>query len=156
MSNDIRRRLYRPSTLKTKSSSSCMKNSSDCMYLSNGSCTAEWCIYEELPKITNNNRELTCYVCGKNKKTVSIYSGTTSYVCPECQEKINKITQDEKLCSVCNTNKVQVDQYICSECQEKLVKSMKNDTCCICGSSTSIGKCICDTCANKIKEKINE
>lgn len=151
-------RLFRGPINKSRSNvEPCNKGSADCMFLSTGGgCSAESCIFDELPLVTGGSRQLTCSVCGTNKTTVSIYSGTTSFICPECQEKLKKITQDEKLCSVCKVNKVSVDQYICLECQTKLVKSIENSTCTICGANTGIGDSICSSCAEKIKVKINE
>ena len=78
---------------KPDDSASCMKGSSDCQYLTeSGGCSAEWCIFEELPKMINSSRELTCSICGKNKKSFSSYSGVRSYICDECNKKIKKIT----------------------------------------------------------------
>lgn len=135
----------------------CQKGSTDCMYLSSGGgCSAESCIFAELPTMISSNRELTCSVCGVNKKSFSTYSGISSYICSECQEKLKKITPTEKTCSVCGVNKIAIDQYICSECQEKLIKVIGTSTCPICGASINVNESICSTCAEKIKEKINE
>ena len=135
----------------------CQEGIDDCQYLtSSGECSAEWCVYSQLPKMVINSRELTCSVCGKNKKTFSSYSGITSYTCPECKEKLKKITKDDKLCSVCGKNTVDVDQYICTDCQQKLIKVTKNLTCAICGTSISVGESICSSCSSKIREKLNE
>lgn len=157
MSSD-KGRLFRGPNLSARvADEPCQKGSSDCMYLtSSGGCAAEWCIYAELPKMVSDSRELTCSVCGVNKKSVSMYSGITSYICPQCQEKIKKITPDEKLCAVCRTNTVPVDQYICNDCQSKLVSITKDLKCPICGTSISPGQSMCDSCAQKIKEKLGE
>lgn len=151
-------RLFRGPKVTNKSTEEpCQKGSTDCMYLTpSGGCAAEWCIYAELPKMVSGSRELTCSVCGINKKTVSMYSGTTSYICPECQEKIKKVTPDEKLCSVCKTNKVAVDQYICIDCQTKLITVIKDPKCAICGTSVSVGEYICQSCRDKIKSSTRE
>lgn len=150
-------RLYRGSKSSTTTDVEvCRKNSTDCMYLnSNGTCSAEWCIYEELPKIISTGRELTCSICGKNKKTVSIYSGITSYICEECQQKLKLITPDKKHCALCSTE-ISLDQVICTDCQKKLVDIIEEKTCPICGTPIDINQSICSSCAQKIKEKINE
>lgn len=146
-------RSYQPKT----SENVCMKGSSDCMFLtSSGGCSAEWCIFNELPKITTGGNELTCSICGKNKKTVSPYSGITSFICDECSEKIKKITPKQKPCAVCGVNNVEVDQYICSDCQQKILKTIKDTKCAICGQPVNPGEYICSTCSTKIKEKLDE
>lgn len=136
----------------------CRLGRMDCQYLdSNGDCSAEWCIYEELPKIIKTDKKVTCSICGKNTKIISLYSGITEYTCPECRTKIKKITKDEKLCSVCNENKIAVDQYICTSCQKKLITYVNhNQKCSICGTSTSVGVSVCSSCSSKIREKLNE
>ena len=142
---------------KPDDSASCMKGSSDCQYLTeSGGCSAEWCIYEELPKMINSSRELTCSICGKNKKSFSSYSGVRSYICDECNKKIKKITPDKKLCAICNTNEVELDQCICTSCQKDILSVIKNNTCPICGRSTKPGQYICTTCSAQIKEKLDE
>lgn len=128
----------------------------DCMFNVNGACSAEWCIFNELPAITTSSRTVTCSICGEATKSFSLMSGTTSYICSKCQEKIKKVTPDEKPCSVCSSNMVATDEYICKECQEKIAKTIKDTSCPICGSSINPGEYICKTCANKIKEKLNE
>lgn len=154
--SDSKSRLFRGPKATKEEINYCQKNSSDCVYLtSNGTCAAEWCIYAELPKMNTSARELTCSVCGENKKTVSMYSNITSYICPECQEKIKKVTPDEKLCSVCKTNKVSVDQYICTDCQTKLITVIKDPKCSICGSPVSVGEYVCSSCKNKINQSIS-
>ena len=46
----------------------------DCQYKSaNGNCSAEWCIYSQLPKMVNTSKNISCMVCGKSI-SVSVYS----------------------------------------------------------------------------------
>lgn len=142
---------------KPDDSASCMKGVSDCQFLTaSGGCSAEWCIFEELPSMISGSRELTCSICGKNKKTVSAYSGISSFVCDECSKKIKKITPDKKLCAVCGENEVELDQSICTTCQKDLLKTIKNLKCPICGKNINPGQSICTECSTKIKEKLNE
>lgn len=142
---------------KPSDSASCRKGASDCMFSTkSGGCSAEWCIFEELPAVTSSGRELTCSICGKNKKTFSTYSGISSFVCDECSAKIKKITPDKKKCAVCGEAEIELDQSICKECQKKLLKTIKNLKCPICGKSIEPGQGICTACSIKIKEKLNE
>lgn len=104
---------------------SCMKGSSDCMFLTqDGGCCAEWCILEELPKIATMSKELTCSICGETKKEFSTFSGVSSFICDECAEKIQKTIKDTK--------------------------------CPICGAEIEPGIYICGSCANRIRNKLNE
>lgn len=127
----------------------------DCMYNVNGGCAAEWCIYSELPKFVAASRIVTCSICGETTTTVSLNSGTTSWVCPKCQEKIKKVTPDERPCSICG-KMVPVDQYICTDCQKKISKTITNLTCPICGASIKPGQTMCSSCASKVRSKLNE
>lgn len=69
----------------------CMKGSTDCMFLNeNGSCRAEWCIFEELPEIENLQVTINCYICN-TPKTVSAYSGERGYICKDCAAKIRAL-----------------------------------------------------------------
>lgn len=128
----------------------------DCMYNVGGGCAAEWCIFNELPKMVTSSRTLTCSVCNEATKTVSIHSGITSFICEKCRTKIKKVTPDEKPCSVCGTNKVPVDQYICNDCQKKISKTIKNLSCPICGTHIEPGQSICVSCSSRIRGKLNE
>lgn len=143
---------------KPSDNASCMKGISDCQFLTaSGGCSAEWCIFSELPTMLNSvGKELTCSICGKNKKTVSAYSGISSFVCDECRQKIKKITPDKKVCPVCKENEIDLDQYICPTCQKNLLLTIKNNHCPICGKSILPGQYICSECSLKIKEKLNE
>lgn len=69
----------------------CKKNIKDCMFLmDDNECCAEWCIFEELPKVINLERKITCSICNINSKTVSVYSGQKDYICEECINKIRE------------------------------------------------------------------
>lgn len=107
---------------RTSETVGCSKNS-DCMFFNGSGCSAEWCIFERLPKMINTSKTIECLICG-NTKTVSVYSGKSDYICDDCKEDIKKL--------------------------------INNPKCEICGTTVSVGKCICNTCRNKIKEKINE
>lgn len=107
-------------TYKLKDGSEpCMKGMLNCMFSNTtGGCSAEWCVFEELPKIQSNNKKLTCDICGNNTTTVSIYSGKTSYICDECKEKINKLTEQTN-CVICGA-KTEGLQTICSYCASQI------------------------------------
>lgn len=69
----------------------CHLNADDCQFLDgNGNCRAEWCIFEELPKMINPKISISCYICGATK-TVSAYSGERGYVCPSCASQIRML-----------------------------------------------------------------
>ena len=127
----------------------------DCMYKSaSGGCTAEWCIFSQLPKIVNNSKKLKCSVCGKNEKTVSVYSGISSFVCDECTEKINKVIKD-RTCPICGTS-IELEEVICSNCAGKLKEAIADRHCPICGTSISLSQTMCSSCASRIRSKLNE
>ena len=115
-------RIIDPVISSTKypvSEKGCQLNIPDCEYLnSDGNCSAEWCIYSQLPKMITKSKILTCSVCKKNKTTVSTYSGITSYICPECQVKLIKVIEDKK-CPICGTN-ININESICSSCSTKI------------------------------------
>ena len=72
----------------------CMMGSSDCMFLVDGNCSAEWCVFSQLPKILNNTREIECMICGKEKTKVSVLSGQSIYICPKCVEKLRRLIEN--------------------------------------------------------------
>ena len=112
-------------TPRTTGSTSCMKGVYDCMYSTpEGGCCAEWCIYNELPSMDITSKEITCDVCQKNKKTVSIYSGTSSFICDECVEELRKLTQ-ERNCLICGVT-VKGDQ-ICPQCASLIREKLYNE-----------------------------
>lgn len=79
---------------KTKSTNTdnikCSKNSTDCMYLAkNGMCSAEWCLFDELPKMIETKKEINCIICGESKE-VSIYNSDSWYICDKCIKKIKE------------------------------------------------------------------
>lgn len=78
---------------KKSSIEKCHKNSKDCMYLNkdNGTCRAEWCIFEELPDMIDPSIEITCSICGTSHKTVSVYSSERHYICDTCINKIRNL-----------------------------------------------------------------
>lgn len=97
----------------------CVKNITDCKYIAKDgkTCSAEWCIYNELPKMITEEKEINCILCDKSK-TVSIYSSESSYICPECKEIIDKIFKNSK-CQICG-NKTNPGQFICENCAIKI------------------------------------
>ena len=69
----------------------CQLGTTDCMFLDNdGDCTAEWCIFSQLPKVINTTRTVTCSICGGSPKLVTVYSGIRDYICPTCKQKIRE------------------------------------------------------------------
>lgn len=114
ISNIVDNRAYKPKD----DTNPCQKNIKDCMFRTSKGCAAEWCIFAELPQITTETRTLTCSICGKNKKKVSMLSGMTSYICSECQEKIHKVI-DNPTCAICGA-KVEQGQSLCSVCISKI------------------------------------
>ena len=69
----------------------CQLGTTDCMFLDdNGDCTAEWCIFSQLPKVVNTTRTITCSICGESTKNVSVYSGIKEFICPVCKQKIRE------------------------------------------------------------------
>lgn len=94
----------------------CDMDTKDCMFLnkSNGNCSAEWCIFKELPKMVRLNVKLTCEVCKSKTTTVSIYSGETKYICNECLKNIDDVINHPK-CSRCGTS-TSIGKYLCSSC----------------------------------------
>lgn len=139
---------------KSRSNSiSCMKNISDCMFLGqNGSCIAEWCIFEELPTVINTTKSLTCSICNETKKTVSTFSGIGSFICDKCNEKIKKVTPDNKQCSICGSF-IKLEETICNNCKNNINKTI-NSNCVFCGTSTSNGNSICSACVDIIRNKL--
>lgn len=113
----IRTNTQEKKLTKSVTTGSCMKNVNDCRYRSNNGCSAEWCIYEELPKIVNENKTISCEICGV-EKTVSIYSGETSYICDDCKKQIKKILTESK-CSLCGAS-TNVGEALCSNCKNKI------------------------------------
>ena len=104
---------------KRKEVEECHKNSTDCMYLNeDGTCRAEWCIYEELPSMIRPNIKLTCGVCKSNTTTVSAYSSERKYICPECLDKLYPVIVNPK-CGVCGRSTT-AGVYICSSCAAKI------------------------------------
>lgn len=77
-------------TAKKSTFNKCRKMVSECMFANQtgGGCSAEWCIFEELPKMTIETKKITCKVCGTAIKEVSIYSGYTDYICESCLKEI--------------------------------------------------------------------
>lgn len=102
----------------------CSRLVKDCSYMDkDGKCSAEWCIYSELPAFISENKEIKCIICGK-PKDVSIYNNEAYYICDDCKEDIDKV--------------------------------FKNPTCGICGAKTNAGQSICENCAIRLKELLNE
>ena len=130
---------------------SCSEGHSDCMFNINGTCSAEWCIFKELPKMITTGKNVKCKVCKKNTTNVSVYSGQNEYICNDCLQKIYNIIENPK-CGICGKS-VELGESICSSCRSELESSSK---CAICGTKTSLGKSICSTCATRIRGKLNE
>lgn len=79
------------STNRNITEAGCQLGVSDCMFLdNNGNCSAEWCIFSQLPKVINTTRQITCSICGESVKNVSIYSGIKDFICPVCKQKIRE------------------------------------------------------------------
>lgn len=80
---------------KSKNSSiKCKRKIDDCMFRAVGElCSAEWCIFDELPKMLITKKTIKCVICGKSK-TVSIFNAESNYICDNCiakiKEKINE------------------------------------------------------------------
>lgn len=111
--------MFRQKTVSAKSSSiSCSKGIADCMYASNGGCSAEWCIFEELPKMVNGSKSISCDICGSTSKTVSVYSGINSFICDDCKDKIKKIMKINN-CIICGAS-TDTGTQICSTCASKI------------------------------------
>ena len=75
---------------------------------------------------------------------------------PEMVQKVKQIN-----CIICNKPKeVSVycgeTNYICEDCKKIIDKVFKNPTCGICGASTVPGQAICQNCAVRLKELLNE
>lgn len=116
--------MFRGPKINTKVSAGigCSKGISDCMYASGGGCSAEWCIYEELPKMVSTSKELTCDICGESTKSVSVYSGINSYICDNCREKMKKIIKINN-CSICGAS-TEPGIQICSSCSTKIKEKL--------------------------------
>lgn len=67
----------------------CMKNLKECMFLNKDECTAEWCIFERLPKMVTLTKKINCIICDKPKE-VSVYTGQINYICDDCVKKIKE------------------------------------------------------------------
>lgn len=93
--NKILDKKYNKQTTHKSEKIECMKNISDCMFLTkNNMCSAEWCIFEELPKMIYTEKEIKCTICNKSK-TVSVYSGKTEYICSDCVNKLNELFKEK-------------------------------------------------------------
>lgn len=99
----------------------CTMNTDDCMFLDKdtGNCSAEWCIYKELPKMVRVNVKLNCEICKTNSTTVTVYSGETKYICKECLNKINSFITNTK-CNICGTDTSESGKCICNSCASKI------------------------------------
>lgn len=126
---------------------------STCMFASNGACTAEWCIFKELPPMSGS-RTVKCPMCGE-EATASVYSGGSFILCDKCKKKMQEATDGS--CIVCGSKLADDEMVICKECAEKVndkvIDASKN--CTICGAT--LGKnemTICHTCAEKINNDV--
>ena len=103
--------------MKPRSAISCQKGIADCMFNVNGDCSAEWCIFAELPDIVVGSKSISCSVCG-NTTTVSIYSGSSNYICPDCQSKIKQCIENPT-CAICGAT-VSPGVGLCGSCAERI------------------------------------
>lgn len=102
--------------IKKKEVEACDMDTKDCMFLdkSTGNCSAEWCIYKELPKMVRLNVKLTCEICKTKTTTVSIYSGETKYICDDCLKTIDNVV-NHPTCSSCGAS-TSIGKYLCQSC----------------------------------------
>ena len=74
----------------------CMKNITDCTFISsNGKCSAEWCIFNELPKMMIIEKTIKCIICG-TPKTISVYNCQAEYICDECKNALKELMRNER------------------------------------------------------------
>ena len=101
----------------------CMKNKPDCYYLgADGNCSAEWCIYDNLPKILKDTKLIKCAICNENTTRVSLYSNRTEFICSTCQPKLIRIIKN-KSCPICGRG-IQYYESICTTCASKIKENI--------------------------------
>lgn len=95
VSNILDKKYNKKGLLKTDAIK-CIKDVTDCMFISNnGMCSAEWCIFQELPKVIDLEKDINCIFCDK-PKTVSIYNSDSWYICDDCIRKMKEIINERK------------------------------------------------------------
>lgn len=106
---------FKNSNVEYSTDMKCSKNISDCRYISKDgkTCSAEWCIFDELPKMITEEKEIKCIICG-TPKTVSIYSGESNYICSKCEKVIERVFKNPK-CLICGAD-IEAGQYLCENC----------------------------------------
>lgn len=154
MSTKVDEKLNKQSQITSAQDVNPVGNCAECMFSSNGACTAESCIFAELPPMTMS-KTAKCPMCGE-ETSISPYANGEFVLCKKCKKKLQNATNGS--CIICGSGLADDETVICKKCAEKVNDRVIIDskTCIICGSSFNGTSDICVTCSAKIKEKINE